>query len=69
MILKILKPAPNIKGTKKYRVGKELIVTDEKYANMLLDEGYAKKIEERDSFMKEIRKARKEQNKQPKEKE
>jgi flagellum-specific peptidoglycan hydrolase FlgJ len=60
MILKIMKKAPSITGKKFYPVGKEVYVTDPEYAKKLLDEGYAKKLDERFSFMKEIRKARKE---------
>ena len=60
MILKIIKEAPSITGKKKYPVGREMIVTDIQYGQMLIDEGYAKKLDGRSSFMKEVQKARKE---------
>lgn len=62
MILRIIKEAPGLQNPKKkYPVGKEVIVTDEKYAKMLIEKGYAKKLDERFSFIKEVRKAREEE--------
>jgi hypothetical protein len=58
MIIRIIKEAPAISGNKKYKVGREIIVTNDEYAEMLISKGYGKKLDERFSFIKEIRKAR-----------